>query len=112
LRKATQVNRELAQDPAALGLRKRINYDSRATFRSLVLAVRPDLEEQPDVPAVRSPEIAAHRGVGRAFPPKEGERRPRVNDGDGGDDQAQPRALRTATGDRPCLFGEMSPDSG
>jgi integrase len=41
-RKATQVNRDLARDLAALGLRKRINYDARATFRSLICRRSPE----------------------------------------------------------------------
>ena len=58
-RKATQVNRDLEHDLDRLRLRKRINYDSRATFRSLILAVRPDLEKFVELITHPAPKRAA-----------------------------------------------------
>jgi hypothetical protein len=56
---ATASPGEFAKDLAALGLRKRINYDSRATFRSLILAVRPDLEKFVELITHPAPKRAA-----------------------------------------------------
>jgi integrase len=43
-RTASKTNRDFQAMLDRLGLRKRINYDARATFRSLIMSVRPDLE--------------------------------------------------------------------
>lgn len=48
-RMASQTNREFRLDLDRLGLRRRVHSDSRATFRSLVVAARPDLERIVDL---------------------------------------------------------------
>jgi integrase len=57
-RMASQTNREFQSDLALLGLRKRVHSDSRATFRSLVIAARPDLERFADLVTHPSPREA------------------------------------------------------
>jgi integrase len=57
-RMASQTNREFQADLARLGLRKRVHSDARATFRSLVLAARPDLERFADLVTHPSPREA------------------------------------------------------
>ncbi len=57
-RMASQTNREFQADLARLGLRKRVHSDTRATFRSLVIAARPDLERFADLVTHPSPREA------------------------------------------------------
>jgi hypothetical protein len=52
---ASQTNREFQADLARHGLRKRVHSDARATFRSLIVAARPDLERFADLVTHPSP---------------------------------------------------------
>jgi integrase len=57
-RMASQTNREFQADLARLGLRRRVHSDTRATFRALVIAARPDLERFADLVTHPSPKEA------------------------------------------------------
>jgi integrase len=69
-RMASQTNREFQADLVRLGMRKRVHSDTRATFRSLVITARPDLERFADLVTHPAPRDAkdVYRRLGSLWP--------------------------------------------